>query len=77
VLAIRPGFRNPPVLAALEPDPKVSLPQAVRYLLEHLQRISSAERMTVPNPSMGPLSHEQWLEVHLRNAEIHLSFLAL
>jgi hypothetical protein len=33
--------------------------------------------MTAANPSMGPLSHEQWVEVHLRHAELHLSFLVI
>jgi hypothetical protein len=75
VLAFRPGFRNPPVAAALEPKPTVSLAQAVRYMRGLLERISSGERMTAANPSMGPLSHEQWVEVHLRHAELHLSFL--
>jgi hypothetical protein len=75
-LAFRPGFRNPPVAAAVEPDRVVSLAEAVRYLRGQLERISSGERMTAANPSMGPLSHEEWVEVHLRHAEMHLSFLA-
>jgi hypothetical protein len=74
-LAFRPGFRNPPVAEALEPDPGVSLAEAVRYVRGQLERLSSGERMTAANPSMGPLSHEQWVEVHLRHAELHLSFL--
>jgi hypothetical protein len=74
-LAFRPGFRNPAVAAALEPEPTSSLAEAVRYLRGQLERISSVDRMTAVNPSMGPLSHEQWVEVHLRHAELHLSFL--
>jgi hypothetical protein len=74
-LAFRPGFRNPPVAAAIEPHPAVSLAEAVRYLRGQLERISSGERMTAANPSMGRLSHEEWVEVHLRHAELHLSFL--
>jgi hypothetical protein len=74
-LAFRPGFRNPPVAEALEPEPAVSLADAVLYVRGQLERISSGERMTAANPSMGPLSHEQWVEVHLRHAELHLSFL--
>ena len=76
-LAFRPGFRNPAVAAALEPQPAVSLAEAVRYVCGQLERISAGERMTAANPSMGPLSHEQWVEVHLRHAELHLSFLVL
>jgi hypothetical protein len=76
-LAFRPGFRNPAVAAALEPEPAVSLAEAVRHVRGQLERISAGERMTAANPSMGPLSHEQWAEVHLRHAELHLSFLVL
>ena len=76
-LAFRPGFRNPPVAEPLEPDPAVSLAEAVRYVRRQLERISSGERMTAANPSMGTLSHEQWVEVHLRHAELHVSFLAI
>jgi hypothetical protein len=74
-LAFRPGFRNPPVAQALEPGPAVPLAEAVRYVRDQLERISSGEQMTAANPSMGPLSHEQWVELHLRHAELHLSFL--
>jgi len=73
-MAFRPGFRNPRVAAALEP-PAVSLAEAVPYVRGQLGRIASGERMAAANPSMGPLSHEQWVEVHLRHAELHLSFL--
>jgi hypothetical protein len=77
VLAFRPGFCNPPAAEALEPEPTLSLAEAVRYVRGQLQRLSSGERMTAANPSMGTLSHEQWVEVHLRHAELHLSFLVL
>jgi hypothetical protein len=29
----------------------------------------------VPNPIFGPLTHEEWIQMHLRHAELHLSFL--
>lgn len=28
-----------------------------------------------PNPIFGPLSHEDWMSIHKRHAELHLSFL--
>ena len=30
---------------------------------------------TMPNPAFGPLTHEQWIQLNLRHAELHLSFL--
>lgn len=28
----------------------------------------------IPNPAFGPLTHEQWIQLNLRHAELHLSF---
>ena len=28
-----------------------------------------------PNPVFGPLTHEQWIQLNLRHAELHLGFL--
>jgi hypothetical protein len=30
---------------------------------------------TNPSPLLGPLTHEEWIGLHLRHAELHLSFL--
>jgi Protein of unknown function (DUF1569) len=37
--AFRPGFKNPPEAAALEPDPSVSLDGAAAYLRQQVRRI--------------------------------------
>ena len=29
---------------------------------------------TEPNPAFGPLTHEQWINLNLRHAELHLGF---
>lgn len=29
---------------------------------------------TIPNPIFGPMSHDEWIQGHLRHAELHLSF---
>ena len=29
---------------------------------------------TIPNPAFGPLTHEQWIALNLRHAELHLGF---
>ena len=33
------------------------------------------EPPTRPHLLFGPLTHEQWIQLHLRHAELHLSFL--
>jgi hypothetical protein len=76
-LAFRPGFRNPREAAALEPEPSVSFDVAVAYLKQQIARIRGGERMTKECSVDGPYSHEQWVYIHLRHAELHLSFLAI
>ena len=76
-LAFRPGFKNPPEAAVLEPPATVSLDDAVGYLRRQIGRIRSGEKMTQESAVEGPYSHEQWLYIHLRHAELHLSFLTI
>ena len=33
-----------------------------------------ASAPTITNPVFGPLTHEQWIQLNLRHAELHLSF---
>lgn len=73
-LAFRPGFRNPAVAAALEPDPAMSIADAAAYLRAQVDRVRRGERMTAPSPAEGPITHEQWGFAHLRHAELHFSF---
>jgi hypothetical protein len=76
-LAFRPGFRNPPEAAVLEPAATVSWEEAATHLLRQIERIRRGERMTQESAVEGPYTHEQWVYIHLRHAELHLSFLAI
>ena len=76
-LAFRPGFQNPPYAAVLEPNPALTLEDAAAYLMKQIGRIRAGERMTQCCSVDGGYSHEQWLYIHLRHAELHLSFLDL
>jgi hypothetical protein len=76
-LAFRPGFRNPPEAAVLEPDPALTLDGAAAYLRRQLARAGNGERMTQECGVGGPYSHEEFVYIHLRHAELHLSFLAI
>jgi hypothetical protein len=76
-LAFRPGFTNPREAAALEPVPSVSLTVAAAYLRQQIARIRRGEQMTQACAVEGPYSHEQWVYIHLRHAELHLGFLAI
>ncbi len=76
-LAFRPGFKNPPEAAVLEPPSALSLEEAAAYLRRQIERIRRGERMTQESAVEGPYSHEQWVYIHLRHAELHLSFLEI
>ena len=56
----------------------MSLPLGVAaaYLRQQVARIRDGEQMTQECLVDGPYSYEQWVYIHLRHAELHLSFLA-
>jgi hypothetical protein len=76
-LAFRPGFKNPPEAAVLEPPLRVSLEDAAAYLRRQIERIRRGEQMTQESAVEGPYSPQQWRYIHLRHADLHLSFLAI
>jgi hypothetical protein len=76
-LAFRPGFINPSYAATLQPDPLLSLDVAAGYLRRQLARTRGPEQMTKGCSIEGDYCHEQWIYIHLRHAELHLSFLTL
>lgn len=71
--ALRPGFRIPN--PALEPDQWADFDVAAARLRAQVNRIRRGEPMTAPSPWEGALTQDQWIYVHLRHAELHLSFL--
>jgi hypothetical protein len=73
-MALRPGFRNPSSVKAVEPDALIPDGSGVKYLLEQVSRMERGERMEQPSPVEGRITQEQWCYFHLRHAESHLSF---
>ena len=72
---IKPGIRLPKrAAAAWVPSPGVDLEDSRRDLLD---QIALAQRvpMTHPSPLFGPTTHDQWIKLHCRHAELHLSFI--
>jgi hypothetical protein len=69
------GFNLP---RSREPEafPDVASAQAgldsLRAAVARIQR----ERMTAAHPLFGRLTHDEWARLHLRHAEMHLSFAA-
>jgi hypothetical protein len=71
---MKPGFQLPEQAAeVLMPRSAVSTEEGLAQLRTQLDRLNrQAER--VPRPVFGPMTREEWDQLHLRHAELHLSF---
>lgn len=68
-----PGFRIPDSLSFF-PDAEVEDAVGARELLAVIDRLSQDTKCVQPSPLLGKLSHEQWIKLHCRHAELHMSF---
>jgi hypothetical protein len=71
--SMRTGVRIPKVPGGTLGTENLPLDQAMpryRAALEHLGRECPAQ----PNIIFGPLTHDEWINLNLRHAELHLSF---
>ena len=71
---MRPGFSVPRAMRRTFPSDQLPLDQALESLRQAISRAKS-ERMTAVSPILGPLTHEQWEQLHCRHAEMHFSFM--
>ncbi len=70
---MRPGFQLPPDAAKeLEPPP-TTVAEGLEMFRTAIQRQHS-ETKREPNPFFGPLTFDEWNQLHCRHAELHLSF---
>lgn len=68
-----PGFKLP---KQVEPEffPAAESPQEALECLRAAVARTCRERMTARHPVLGKLTHDDWTRLHLRHAELHLSF---
>ncbi len=71
---MRPGFNVPAAMRARLPSDQLPFEQAVASLRETIGRTKS-ERMTKASPLLGAMTHEDWVQLHCRHAEMHFSFI--
>lgn len=71
-----PGFKLPKGMRFV-PDDEVSAADGARELCAVIDRVRGGEGFIPASPLLGKLSREQWIELHLRHAELHLSFVGL
>jgi hypothetical protein len=53
--------------------PQRPLEDAIEHLRQAVRRLEKPGA-THPHPLLGPLSADEWIQTHLRHAELHLSF---
>ena len=70
---LSPGLRLPKAAEAAF-YPAAGSPHAALEGLRAAVRRTHTEQMIAPHPVLGKLTHEEWTQMHLRHAELHLSF---
>ncbi len=71
---MRAGFQLPGYAArVLIPEDECEMQEALRHLRSAVTR-SLATTHRYPSPLIGPLTIEEWDQLHCRHAELHLSF---
>jgi hypothetical protein len=67
-----PGFRAPKNAGIMPPE--ASLEEGIVLMRAALGRLK-AETKREPSPFLGPLTAQEWEQLHCRHAELHLSFI--
>jgi hypothetical protein len=68
-----PGFKLPKDVE-VGFFPATASPQEALEELRAVVDRTQNERMTARHPILGKMTHEDWTQLHLRHAELHLSF---
>jgi hypothetical protein len=71
---MRSGFQLPAKAAAELAPPATSLEEGLQSIRQAIDRLQM-EAHRVPSPFLGPLTRDEWDQLHCRHAELHLSFL--
>lgn len=70
---MKPGFTLPKRASHYLPQAGIDLDNAASHLETAVQRLSTTQP-TADHPFLGRLSDREWLALHLRHAEMHMSF---
>ncbi|WP_435016291.1 DUF1569 domain-containing protein [Tundrisphaera sp. TA3] len=71
---LRPGVKLPKTPGGTLATEVVPTDEGLAHLRQSFARLA-AEPPTLPHPLFGRLTHDEWMALHLRHAELHLSFL--
>jgi hypothetical protein len=74
---MQPGGPSMALPGEIEPPIQMWTNDGAARLRNVLGRIRAAHPMDKPSPTLGRLTPEEWTTLHLRHAELHLSFILL
>ena len=72
---MKPGFKLPATMRMVIASPKSTWQDAVSHARKAILRVEAGKQMTKPSPLLGKMSHQDWVKLHCRHAEMHLSFI--
>ena len=70
---MQPGWKLPKSADPYLPDAEASVEDALARLVKGIDR-PDTENPEAAHPVFGKLAREEWLQLHLRHAELHMSF---
>ena len=73
---LKPGFRLPKYAENYLPDPDVTTYSALSRVQSAVSRIQ-VEAPQAEHPFLGKLAEEEWMRLHVRHAELHMSFVVV
>jgi hypothetical protein len=73
---LKPGVRIPKVSGGTLAIEIIPTADALPHFRKAFDRLAN-EAPGKPHPIFGPLTHDEWIAMHLRHAELHLSFQTL
>lgn len=70
---MKPGFKLPRKFSSYLPAAECTMDESLPKVLNAIQRFED-ETPTAEHPFFGKMASEEWMNLHLRHAELHLSF---
>lgn len=70
---MKPGFKLPKKFSSYLPNEDCTMDDALPKVLAAIERFDE-EIPTADHPFFGKMASEEWMSLHLRHAELHLSF---
>lgn len=72
---MKPGITLPAKMSMVIASPKSTWPDAVSHARKAILRVEAGKYMAKPSPLLGKMAHQDWVKLHCRHAEMHLSFI--